>query len=90
MKFEYTEKDIAAYGLCTEANVVKAGQREKFDPNDFGSVVEFAVLMRLKELGVARWIDGLPDDSLPKGVQRGCVGIGESILDTSESQEVPD
>jgi len=60
MKFEYTETDVAKYGLCTEANVVKAGQRGKFDPKDFGSVVEFAVLMRLKELGVARWMDGLP------------------------------
>ncbi len=60
MKIEYTEKDIAKYALCSEANVIKAEQRGKFTVGDFGSVVEFAILMRMKEIGVSGWIDGMP------------------------------
>ena len=87
MKFEYTESDIAECGLCTKANVVKAGQRGKFDPKDLGSVIEFIVLTRIKELGVIGWIDSLPKDGIPKGVQKGCGGIGDPTVDYSESQE---
>ena len=97
MKIEYTEKDIAKYALCSESNVIKAEQRGKFRLDDFGSVVEFVILMRMKELGVSGWIDGMPRAEVekakfPKMVTAESLGIqrSEAVQDENDLGYEPD
>ena len=83
--------EIARVALTCRNSVDQAVKRGNLDPDgSLEDAFNYIMLMRLKSLGVLAWADGLPDDSLPPGVQRGCAGIGEQILDRSDSQEIED
>lgn len=79
--------EIAKVSLCSEGSVRKAVERKRLDAGSLESVVGFVLAMRLKQLGLCGLDDLMNGSSIPAGVQRGCPGVGDPIIDYSESQE---
>jgi hypothetical protein len=85
MNISNTEIAKAAY--CTEGTVRAAVSAQRLNPSSLESVLGFVLTGRLKAQGIDGVFGLKGPDTLPAGVQRGCAGIGEPIIDRSESQE---
>jgi hypothetical protein len=79
--------EIAKAAYCTEGAVRAAVSAQRLNTSSLESVLGFVLTGRLKSDGINGLFGLKSPDMLPHGVQRGCVGIGEPIIDRSDSQE---